>query len=157
MPVYNQYFPDAANTINTPDSVTQLALRGPVVPVAIGVSPVLSVVLQSLGREIPDPVVGWALIDTGATYCAVDEQVVQSLNIPPYGVSESITPAGPANQLNYAASISFPGTPLPNINFTDFIGCQIAAGGIVALIGRSVLRDFVMVYNGPGGSVSLAY
>ena len=97
------------------------------------------------------------MIDTGASLCAIDEAAAVSLGIPPAGAQAIFTPAGPASQPTYPASLSFPATTLPNITFAEFVGAPIQASGIIAIIGRNVLRDFVLIYNGPGGSVSLAY
>jgi hypothetical protein len=97
------------------------------------------------------------MIDTGASLCMIDEAALQSLNISPTGASNIATPSGPAQQLTYAAALSFPGTNIPNITFTDFIADPLANQGIVALLGRNVLRHFVLSYNGPGGHITLAH
>jgi hypothetical protein len=89
------------------------------------------------GPQSPDPITGKALIDTGASRCAIDEEIVRSLSIPPFGLTSFHTPSGVSHQLTDSASLSFP--------------------GITAIIGRNVIRSFVFIYNGPGGSVSLAY
>jgi hypothetical protein len=50
-----------------------------------------------------------------------------------------------------------PRHPLPNLDFIDFIAGPLQASGIIAIVGRNVLRHFVLIYNGPGGCMSLAY
>jgi hypothetical protein len=157
MPVYNHYYPDPQDLINTTASADRLALEGPSVPVTI--SPVSQVVqaLQAAGLPVPAPVSGLALIDTGGTLCMVDEAAVLQLAIPPFGSASIQGPTGQAQHLTYALAMTFPGTSLPNLTFTDCIGGPLQASGIVALIGRNVLRDFIFIYNGPAGSVSLAY
>jgi hypothetical protein len=114
-------------------------------------------VMQAQGKAIPPAVSGLALIDTGANICGIDEAALQQLGIPPFGYMPIHTPAGLSNQNTYPASLSFPGTPIPNITFTDFLGSSLSAQGILVLIGRNVLKDFVLVYNGPGGHVALAF
>ena len=157
MPVYNHYYPDSTGKINTSESSAQLARYGPVVPVTIGVTARHAEILQKLKLPVPTPQSGQALIDTGATYCAVDTAVVKALGIPQYGTTPVYTPAGAAQLPTYPASLSFPGTTLPNISFTDFMGSPLKVQGIIALIGRNILTDFVLVYNGPGGFVSFAH
>jgi hypothetical protein len=157
MPVYNHYYPDTGNLINTPDSATRLATEGPLLPVTISVPPSLITVLQAHNRPVPPPMSGQALIDSGASLCMVDEQVARSFGLPPFGTMPINTPAGPTQCATYPASLSFPGTPLPNVEFFDFITGPLQGQGIIALIGRNVLRDFVFIYNGPGGCISLAY
>lgn len=157
MPVYNHYYPDSSNLINTPSSADRLLQEGPTIPVSVGVPAALATVLMSRNMPVPAPVSGVALIDTGATLCTVDQSIMQALNIPPFGTTTIHTGAGPTQCPTYPASLSFPGTPLPNLNFTNFWSAPLQAQGIIAIIGRNVLRHFVVVYNGPGGSISLAY
>jgi len=157
MPVYNLFYRDDAGQVNTAESRDRLTQVGPTIPVAIGLSTAAVAMFQSAGLTVPPPVAGVALIDTGASVCVIDEAALRGLGIMPSGTMSIYTPSGPSIQSTYAASISFPGTPLPNVSFTDFVGAPLHAQGIVALIGRSVLRQFVVIYNGPGGSVSVAY
>lgn len=157
MPVYNHYYPDSNNKINTPESAGQLARYGPLVPVTISVTPPHAATLQRLGLPVPTPESGQALIDTGASLCAIDDTVVRSLGIPQFGTTAVHTPTGPGQLATYPASLSFPGTTLPNITFVDFMGSPLREQGIIALIGRNVLTNFVLVYNGPGGFVSFAH
>jgi len=77
----------------------------------------------------------------------VDVTVIQDLGVPPSGVTNIVGVTGAGNQPTYPASLSFPGTPIPPIAFTDF----------VAILGRNILKQFVLVYNGPGGFVSLSF
>ncbi len=157
MPVYNQYFADQHNKINTPESVARLIVAGPTVPVAISPTQTHLQVLFARGQPAPQPIVGVALVDTGATLCAVDEASLRNLGIPPYGYATIVGASGPRRCLTYPASLGFPGTTLPNLTFQDFHGLPLASLGVVAVIGRNVLAHFVMVYNGPGGHVSFSY
>ncbi|MDE3095308.1 MAG: hypothetical protein KGK07_04810 [Chloroflexota bacterium] len=157
MPVYNHYYPDGNNQINTGESARLLAVSGPTIPVAVGVTPALADLLEKEGRAPPAAIAGRALIDTGASLCMIDESVIGALGIPPFGYQNVAGATGASNQATYPASLSFPGTPIPNITFTDFIGGPLTQLGILALIGRNVLAQFVLVYNGPGGHVSLSF
>ncbi len=157
MPVFNHYYPDDQNQINTPDSAARLAQDGPTLPVAVGPTPAHVEALQRSGLAVPVPVFGSALIDTGSAYCLVDEEVVVSLGIPQYGVTTIHTAGGIVQCPTYPASLSFPGTPLPNITFLDFLAAPLRPAGIIAIIGRNALKDFLLIYNGLGRSISLAY
>jgi hypothetical protein len=157
MPVYNRYYSDSNNQIDTPESRVLLTQQGPCIPVAIAVPQQLAQVLQGLGQPVPPAVTGLALIDTGASICAIDEDALRKLGIPPFGYMPILTPAGQGTQPTYPASLSFPGTPLPNVSFANFVGSPLAQQGILALIGRNVLQDFVLHYNGPGSHFSLAF
>ena len=157
MPVYNHYYPDSNNQVNTAASSQRLLVEGPTIPVAVSLAQPHVDFLTKAGKPIPLPLGGLALIDSGATYCAVDESVVLQLGIPPYGSVKVHGVGGASDQLTYPASLSFPGTPIPPITFFDFYGAPLLPTGIIALIGRNVLRHFVLVYNGPGGHVSLSF
>ena len=87
----------------------------------------------------------------------VDVTVIQDLGVPPSGVTNIVGVTGAGNQPTYPASLSFPGTPIPPIAFTDFVGGNLKAAGIIAILGRNILKQFVLVYNGPGGFVSLSF
>lgn len=157
MPVHNRFFTDSQGQMLTPECVDRLTREGPIVPVAIALHPAVAMTLQNANLPVPSPVTGLALIDSGAGMCALDEDAVTSLGIAPFGTQSIMTPSGTAQQLTYPASLSFPGTPLPNVTFADSVGSPLKAQGILALIGRNVLRDFVFVYNGPGGFYTLSY
>jgi len=109
-------------------------------------------------------VAGFALIDTGASVSAVDVTVVQRLGVQPIGTVLVGTAGGPQQQATFPARFTFPGTPLPGLNFGSLLGSNLAGqmvaghqGPLIALLGRDLLQRFVMVYNGPGAMVSLSF
>lgn len=167
MPIYN-YGPHVAN----PPGTTQpqlfpggLQLAGPVVPIQIEIPSALAAQLQRVGTAIPAPVPGIGLVDTGASVSAVDKGIVQQLGIQPIGVANVGTAGGQQQQAVFPAKFSFPGTNLPTIEFNQLLGSDLAGqtipgplpGQLVALLGRDILQHFVLIYNGPFGSFSLAY
>ena len=105
---------------------------------------------------MPTPITGLALIDSGASKTCVDENAITQLGVPPINQITVQTPSGAAQQCLYPARFSFPGTPLPGIDFGSVVGSTLAAQGIVALIGRDVLERCVFVYNGPAGTYSIS-
>lgn|SRR5579871_1313808 len=135
-----------------------LQFGGPLLPVAISVHPILAQQLQAQGTALPAPVGGFGLIDTGASVIAVDQSVVQQLGIPPIGIVNVGGVSGVQQQAQFPASFSFPGTGLPTISFNFVIGANLAGQQppIIALIGRDVLRHFVLIYNGGFGQVVLS-
>lgn len=132
-------------------------MQGPALQVEISIPALLASVLERAGVQIPTPHVGLALIDTGASITAVDQQVLGGLGLTPTGVTQVATPGGVVQQPLYACNISFPGTPIPTLPFNVVIGSSLAALGFVALIGRDVLRHFQIVYNGIEGIWTLAF
>jgi len=137
---------------------------GPVVSVLVEVPSALAAALQSAGSSIPQPASGLALIDTGATRSAVDDGVIQALGVQPTGVVNVGTAAGMQQQSVYSARFTFPGSKLPTIEFAQLTGVNLRGHVVphvnvplIALIGRDLLSRFIMVYNGPHATVTLAY
>jgi hypothetical protein len=107
----------------------------------------------------PPPIPGktglHALVDTGATESCIDSLLAAQLNLP---VVDRRTTAGAhgAKEVNmHLAQVH-----IPTLNYTiygAFAGVDLHAGGQLhyALIGRTFLQDFKMVYEGPTGSVEL--
>jgi hypothetical protein len=157
MPIYNRLYLDDDGRVSTDGGQVQLAQFGPTIPVAIGLAPSTLAMFQSAGLPVPASVAGLAMIDTGAAVCVVDQDALTGLGLTPSGSMTISTTTGSAVRPTYTASLSFPGTSLPNITFTDFVGAPLQEHGVVALIGRSVLQHFIVIYNGPGGSVTVAH
>jgi len=141
-----------------------MQLTGPVLSVQIEVPTILANQLQQTGQPAPAPVSGFALIDTGASLSAVDATVIQQLGVQAVGVAAVGTAAGPQQQATYPARFTFPGSNLPAIDFSQILGSnltgQIVAGTgqpLIALFGRDILQHFILIYNGPGATFSLAY
>ena len=83
MPVHNVYpaggvHPTSGQVIHPADLLAALGL---VLSVEIKVPPALAAALTSQGQPIPSPVSGYALVDTGATGCCVEESLVQGLGL----------------------------------------------------------------------------
>jgi hypothetical protein len=97
-----------------------------------------------------------ALIDTGATQSCIDEALAVQLQLPLVN-QQPVGGVGGAHMLNqYLAYISYPA-----LNFIQaglFIGAQLATAGMThrALIGRTMLANTLLVYDGRSGSVKLA-
>lgn len=152
MPTYNCVFLDPTGR-PTP---LGLQVAGPRLPVSVSVHPTLEAHLVKDGKPVPQPVVGIGLIDTGATFTAVDNSVVAALGIPPIGLVNMGTAGGQRQQSQYPAALSFPGTNLPQLKFNFVVGCDLAGQDFKVLIGRDVLIHFTMFYNGPFGQVVLS-
>ena len=148
MPLRNCHYGSALN----------LAVNGPTFPVSVSVTAAYSALLQRAHRQVPPPVAGLALIDTGSGLCYIDQNVLQSLGVPPYSFQPTKGATGNALTLTYPASLSFPNTGIPAITFWDFVALPslFQEHGYIAIIGRNVLSSWVVIYNGPGGSMTVA-
>jgi hypothetical protein len=163
MPVYNSFsFEQSGPGQPLQPSPRGLAANGPNIRVQIEVAAALAQSFQETNQAIPTPVVGVALIDTGASITAIDGSVVTQLGLNPNGVAMVGTAGGPQQQSTFQARFSFPGTPLLGFEHARVLGCDLAGQTvlnqqpIVALIGRDILSRCVLVYNGSAGVFSLS-
>ena len=154
MPIFSHYWPHEETGRADPDT---LRVRGPSLSVEIGVHEEYAALLEQEELEIPQPQAGVALIDTGASITSIDQSIVQALSLIPVGVTPVATPSGQDEQFLYPCRITFPGTPIPSLNFDRVTESKLGGFGIAALIGRDLLRHFLLVYNGVEGSWTLAF
>ncbi|MBI4602456.1 MAG: hypothetical protein HY721_10905 [Planctomycetes bacterium] len=156
MPIHN-YFARKGTKI----TAEALRLAGPVLAVEIEVPGALAQWLMAQSRQVPQPVTGLALIDTGASRTCVDGVAITGLGVNPIGTTLSATAAGAKQQSLYPARLRFPGTAI-DIEFNSILGADLSGqsvGGrkIIALVGRDILSRCLLVYNGPGGFYALSY
>jgi hypothetical protein len=143
-------------------SPQNLAATGPIVQVQIEVPTALADSFRRSNQPIPNPVEGMALIDTGATITAIHAAILLGLGINPMGIANVGTAGGPQKQSTYPAKFSFPGTLLPMFEL-QVIGCDLTGQTVlnqrplIGLIGRDVLSNAVLVYNGSCGMFSLSF
>jgi len=154
LPVYNRFLLNPANNQADPALLT---LAGAVLPIEIHVPPVIAQVLVDRGDPVPAPITGLAIIDTGATLTCVHEPVLQQLGLNPTGIVHSGTASGPVQQSQYPARLISPDqgwtfdVTATGVNLT---GQQVPTSPpqpLIALIGRDLLQNCVLIWNGPGG------
>jgi predicted aspartyl protease len=147
MPVFHRRF---LHPETKKQSAEHLRNVGPRLPVEVGVTDLLAASLSQSGTPVPPPHSGYALVDTGASVTAVDEEVLQGLEISPISTIQLSTPGGTQTRYLYPAKLVFPGTPLPPLEFAALVGVSVKDQGYLALIGRDILQNMVMVYDGSG-------
>jgi hypothetical protein len=107
------------------------------------------------------------LIDTGATYTCVHEPLLVALGLPPINVIQSGTANGPVQQNVYAARVNFPQIGW-DVGLIQVIGVNLAGQmtpashgltpfAIVALIGRDLLAQCSLHWEGPAGFWSISW
>ena len=133
-----------------------LVARGPIVPVTITVPDAVQSSHVNLGSPIPEPVTGVALIDTGATSSCFDNSAALKAGLPTVGKSKMASASHPENEVPlYAGKMLLPGL---NFDVKSGFGVELSGSdGIVALIGRDLLKIAIFVYNGPDGTFTLAF
>jgi predicted aspartyl protease len=98
---------------------------------------------------------GDALIDTGASICAMDESAAAALGLNPVGQANVGGVGGSKSHNVYVTKISFPGTNLTPSEWT-LVGADLRAQNLLLLIGGDVLRNCVLVYNGLLGVTTIS-
>ena len=126
---------------------------GPTLLVDIGFDPNYN--SASTALPVPGKTGLQALVDTGATESCIDSLLAAQLNLPV--VDKKMTAgAHGAKEVNVHMAQVY----IPSLNITivgTFAGVDLRAGGQPhdALIGRTFLRQFKMIYDGRTGNVEV--
>ncbi len=145
----------------------QIGPGGPVVDAVIAVSAARHSAILAANQTPPLPVPVRALIDTGASCTCVEPSILQQLQLTPTGQGLVYTPttgATPVACAQYDIGILIPSGgggaahfAIPNLMVAAAQPASLQQQGIQALIGRDLLANCVLWYNGGGGFFTLAY
>ena len=97
-----------------------------------------------------------ALIDTGATESCIDDQLAIELGLP---LVDRRSVAGVGGQHPVDVYLAYVFVPTLSLVLTGlFCGVHLTVGGQVhrALLGRTMLQNLIMIYDGLSGTVTLA-
>lgn len=113
------------------------------------------VAIPTPATPAPAPRVVEALIDTGACQSCIDEDLAQQLGLPLIDRRAGSGIGGTETFNVYLGHIR-----IVDLNFTEygqFMGVKLTAGGQPhqALLGRSLLKSMILVYDGRDGTVRL--
>lgn len=123
-----------------------LQRQGPLIEVMVGKP-------SSMGGS-PQPIV--AMVDTGASISAIDVAAAQSLGLTQTGSVQIGGVGGLSQQPVFASSVAF-SNPDKSYDPIALVGAQIGQGtGFSMLIGRNILRDMTLVYDGKAGTFDLS-
>lgn len=159
MPLLHNKFDGFAQTpdgmrISIPGS-GGLAQFGPCIQITVNVPDQVAAELVRQGKPIPQPISGNALIDTGAGSTCIDEQAAKKLGLPVINVVNMASASHGSHNANvYPAKLQMTGLSV-GINATNAIGAPLEAQRLIALIGRDVLANFILIYNGSQGEFTL--
>ena len=132
------------------------------VAIIIGVSQARRDALRASNQPIPPPQRIRGLVDTGASCTCVDVSILQALNLQPTGTVPVHTPSTgpnpyPANQYDVSITLHH----LPHLSFSianiPVVDSDLSIQGIDALIGRDILENALLVYDGYTGIFTLAF
>jgi predicted aspartyl protease len=138
-----------------------LAFAGPMVVVLVGLH--YDEASSRLDRGENPPYVRLPLlIDTGAVVTLLDERVFRSMGLAPIRYDALMLADGkPQQKPVYKASISIPtedasGRLVPEVFEVEMFGLDTGQQGHGGLLGRDLLRNFRLHYDGTNGTYELA-
>ena len=127
----------------------------------VGVTAPRATMLKAAGQPEPTPVKVRGLVDTGATCTCIDPSIIKQLGLTPTGTTVIRTPSTGTSSHScsqYDVSIYL---PHPTIVFKvaplAVVESVLSNQGIHVLIGRDVLSNCFLFYNGAVGRFALAF
>ena len=133
---------------------------GPVARVTIGMTETDAHAVSRNGAPVPQPISGGALIDTGATFSALDQEVIAELGLQPVGRLDVAGFDATRTQLRYDAQLLFEdGMPLEIVASGTQLRrpSESPIPGYEALLGRDVLAIATLTYDGVEERISLEF
>lgn len=138
--------------------------NGPILNVFLTVSDARLTALTKLGTSIPNGQAATALLDTGASCTCVDPSIIKALGLTPTGQTSLLTPStkqGPVAADQYDCGVIIYGQTAENPyiirNLPVLEAPLLQQQGFHALIGRDVLANCVLIYNGVIKTYTLAF
>ena len=136
-------------------------IGGPLIDLLVGISAPRTKALTDAGLPVPAPVSTRFLVDTGASNTRVDPAILSQLSLTPTGSIPIHTPSTggtPAmcNQFDISLSIPHPclNRRFPAIAVTE---ANLSAQGIQGLLGRDILANCLLIYNGEANTFTLSF
>jgi len=130
--------------------------QGPLVRVSITLEENFAQTVVQSGLQLPGPLVGWGLIDTGASHTCIDEAAARRMGLPVIDVVGIASASEAEVQRNvYPIQVEVVGFPI-RLQAPRAIGAELEGQGYIALLGRDVLQLCTIFYNGPAGEITLS-
>lgn len=133
-----------------------LKTRGAVLQVRIGVPAAIAASYTSKGQTVPAAKQFLAMIDTGASISAISELAAAQTGLVQTGTVQLGGIGGTGIKAVYGASIGFGDPTIPALDPVQIAAVQLPTNAFDVLIGRDILKNLVLTYDGPRGSFALA-
>jgi hypothetical protein len=130
---------------------------GPLIKVIISATNETIEMGRSIGLEFPKPQIITALLDTGSPFTVVNRTLARNQKLPQTDAQRRIrTLAGQELCDEHSCSISFPDCDLPAIETIKVLSGNLAREPFHScIIGRDVLRNWLMTLDGRNGRVTI--
>jgi hypothetical protein len=141
-----------------PHLIQQIASGGPLLDILVGPSKPRADALRAANLPVPSAIQIRGLVDTGASCTCIDPAALQTLQLTPTGTIPIHTPSTGTqpHQTNLFDVLIHPRLSL-TIQAVSVAESHLAIQGIQALIGRDVLRNCLLIYDGQAGAFTLAF
>jgi predicted aspartyl protease len=96
-----------------------------------------------------------ALIDTGASRTVINPQVAVTCGLRQVGEAVISTAGHVGRVPEYVGAVHFPESNLSSVDPVRFIACPLPQQAVACLIGRDVLEQWRLVYDGRTGEVKI--
>jgi predicted aspartyl protease len=106
-----------------------------------------------VGFEFPNPLEINALIDTGASVTIINPQVAATCRFRQTGFAHIVAADNEGKYPEHAAAIRFPGTDLKGVDPIRVVAVRLVRRPFSCLIGRDILRKWLVTYDGLSGQV----
>lgn len=142
----------------------QLNADGPILNAIVTVSEARASALRAAEQPIPTPVPIRALVDTGASCTCIDPSVLAALDLTPtgqVGLNTASSGQTPHSADQYDVGFVIPtggGSSVPLFLRTiPVVETELLPQGFHALLGRDILAQCILIYNGDIGFFTLAF
>jgi hypothetical protein len=127
----------------------------------VGLTKTEAAQVLATGNSVPVPLYVTALVDAGCETTAVDPLIAQDLGLVTVGIGSTITPSTgqqPHYSPLYRIALAL-NDPAMKVNAQELtvIEAELDFNGFQVLLGRDVLRECVLIYDGPGKAFLLTY
>lgn len=137
-----------------PEMVEQLRTKGPVLSVQVGIPKALADQMVAQGQTPPPPEEILALVDTGASITAINTATAERLGLQATGAINVGGATGVSQMPLYAAMLRI-SEPFIEWDPMTISGSNLGHAPFEMLIGRNVLCNMTLAYDGKQGRFSL--
>jgi hypothetical protein len=137
--------------------------QGPLISIYIGVSMPRHDFLKTINQSIPPAILAKALVDTGASHTSIDISMALPLGLTEkrrIGVITPSTGATPHQMPVFDVAVFIPMSDPSQVHGKpawEVTGGQLKHQGFEVLLGRDILADGLLVYDGKSNMFTLSF